>query len=213
MSGRALPNKLGIVAAIVTAAVCVGRTAGAADEGPGESRLFLRLAIGPAFDHESWSPGGGSAGASYAGWGPALDVAVGRQVRRGLIIAADLQLATIVDRTESYLGGSYPLSETLHLVDTVGALLDYSPWSHPRIHFGGGLGLMAETDIDTHMGSTETNWGWAVSAHAGFRRHLARNWSVGVMGRLTLYRFGSDTPPPSSTSLGLLPVLFVTFTR
>jgi hypothetical protein len=72
---------------------------------------------------------------------------------------------------------------------------------------------MAATDVDRHMGSTDTNWGWSLSAHAGVRRHLARRWSIGVMGRLTFYRFGSDTPPPSSTSIGLLPVLLVTFTR
>lgn len=202
-----------VVALALGAAASSARPGHAAGESPAERPLFLSLAVGPAFGYESRSFDGGSPGASYTGWAPALDLAVGRRVRRGLVIAGDLQLAMIVNRTESYLGGSYPLTDTLHFVDTLGALVDYTPWSHPRVHFGGGLGLMAATDVDTHMGSTDTNWGWSLSAHAGIRRRLARGWSIGVMGRLTLYRFTSDTPPPSATSLGLLPVLLVTFTR
>jgi hypothetical protein len=203
-----------LVATVVAACVGLGgRPARAEGDGSSEPRLFLRLAAGPAFNYESWSPDGGSPGASYTAWGPALDVAVGRRVRRGLVIAGDLQLAMLVNRTESYLGGSYPLTDTLHFVDTLGAVVDYTPWSRPRFHVGGSLGVMAATDVDTHMGSTKTSWGWSLSAHAGVRRHLARAWWVGIMARLTFYRFGSDTPPPSSTSVGLLPVLLLTFTR
>ncbi len=176
-------------------------------------RLFLNLAVGPAFDHESWSPEGGSSGASYTGWGPALEVSVGRRVRPGLVLAGDLQLAMIVNRTESYLGGSYPLADTLHFVDTLGPLVDYTPWSRPWFHVGGSAGLAAATDVDTHMGSTATHLGFALSVHAGYRRHLARAWSIGVMGRLTLYGFDSDTPAPPASSVGLLPALLLTFTR
>ncbi|HEY6476623.1 MAG TPA: hypothetical protein VI456_08560 [Polyangia bacterium] len=168
--------------------------------------------MGPAFDYESWSPEGGSPGASYTGWGPALEVAVGRQVRRGLVLAVDLQLAMVVNRKERYLGGSYPLTDTLHFVDALGPSVDYTPWS-PRFHLGGGAGLAAATDVDTHMGSTATHLGFALSVHAGYRWHLARAWAIGVMGRLTLYGFASDTPAPPASSIGLLPVVLLTFTR
>jgi hypothetical protein len=180
---------------------------------PDETRTFLRLSIGPAFDYESWSPDGGSPGASYTGWGPALDVAVGHQVRRGLVLAADLQLAMIVNRTESYRGASYPLTDTLHFVDTLGPIVDYTPWSRPWLHVGGGAGLAAATEVDTHMGSTATHLGFALSVHAGYRRHLARAWAIGVMGRLTFYGIESDTPAPPASSVGFLPVLLLTFTR
>ena len=43
-----------------------------------ERRLFARFGAGAAFDYESWHPDGGAPGASYTGWGPALDVTVGR---------------------------------------------------------------------------------------------------------------------------------------
>jgi hypothetical protein len=197
----------------IAAAVLSGPQAQAEGEAPNEPRLYLRLAVGPAFNYESWSPSGGSPGASYTGWAPALDVAVGRRVRPRLVIAGDLQLATVVNRTESYLGGSYPLTDTLHFLDSLSAIADYTPWRHPRLHGGGGLGLLVTTDVDTHMGSVATNLGFALSVHAGYRRRLARAWSIGVMGRLTFYGFGSQTPPPSASSIGVLPVLLLTFTR
>jgi hypothetical protein len=197
----------------VAAAVLGGRQARAEGDVPTEPRLFLRLAVGPAFGYESWSPDGGGPGASYTGWAPALEIAVGRQVRRGLVLAGELQLAMIVNRTESYLGGSYPLTDTLHFVDVLGPIVDYTLWSRPWFHVGGGAGLAAATDVDAHMGSTATHFGFALSVHAGYCRHLARAWSIGVMGRLTLYGFESDTPAPPASSVGFLPVLLLTFTR
>ena len=207
--------KLGfaVVTLSFVAAVFVGRQARAEGDVPGEPRLFLRLATGPAFNYESWSPVRRQPRASYTGWAPVLDVAVGRRVRPRLVIAGDLQLATVVNRTESYLGGSYPLTDTLHFLDSLSAIADYTLWRHPRFHCGGGLGLLVTTDVDTHMGSTATNLGFALSVHAGIAAALARAWSIGVMGRLTFYRFGSHTPPPSASSIGLLPVLLLTFTR
>lgn len=195
------------------AAFCAVFPAQATTESPDFSRLFLRLGVGPAFSAERWSPDGGSAGASTTGWAPALNVAAGWRVRPRLVVAAELQIASVVNRTEHYRGGSYELAGTLHVIDTLSAVIDYAFWRQPRFHAGGGLGLMAATDVDTHMGSRATNLGFALSAQAGYRRPLARNWSVGAMARLTLYRFGSDQPPPSSTSVGVLPALLVTFTR
>jgi hypothetical protein len=197
----------------MAAVVLAGSRARAEGDGTGERRDFLSLGVGPTFDYESRSFSGGSAGASYTGWGPALDVAVGRRVRPRLVIAGDLQLAMIVDRTESYLGGSYPLSETLHFLDSLSAIADYTLWRLPQLHFGGGMGLLVVTQVDTHMGSTDTNLGFALSAHAGWQRRLRRGWSVGVLGRLTFYGFGSQTPTPASSSVGLLPVVLLTFTR
>jgi hypothetical protein len=203
-----------VVGALALATVVVsGPQAHAEGEARNEPRLFLRLAAGPAFNYESWSPSGGSPGASYTGWAPVLDVAAGRRVRPRLIIAGDLQLAAAVNRTESYLGGSYPLTDTLHFLDSFSAIADYTLWRHPQFHGGGGLGFVVTTDVDTHMGSTATNLGFAASVHAGYRRPLAGAWLIGVMGRLTFYRFGSKTPPPPASSIGFLPALLLTFTR
>lgn len=215
MKGSLTAPKRGIVVLTlsVVAALLVGQQARAEGEAPRKPHLFLRLAIGPAFNYESWSPEGSNTGASYAGWAPVLDVAIGWEVRPRLVLAGVLQLAPVVNRTENAFGGSYPLTDTLHLLDSLSAISDYTPWRHPRIHFGGGAGLMAVTEVDTHMGSTATHLGFALSVHAGYRRHLAGAWSVGVMGRLTLYGFGSDTPAPPASSVGLLPVLLLTFTR
>ncbi|HSS38772.1 MAG TPA: hypothetical protein VLT58_08385 [Polyangia bacterium] len=196
-----------------TAALCAHRLARAGTDAPGEPRLFVRLAIGPAFDRETWTPSGPGPGASYTGWAPALNVAVGWRVRPRLVVAGDLLLSSIVNRTESYRGGSYALADTLHLLDTVSVFADYSLWRYPRLHVGGGPGLLVVTEVDTHMGSTATNVGFALSAYIGYRRHLARAWSIGVIGRLTAYAFGSDAPAPPASSIGLLPVLLLTFSR
>jgi hypothetical protein len=176
-------------------------------------RLFLRGAVGPAFNAERWSPDGGSPGASTTGWAPAVNLAVGWRVRPRLVVAADLQVAPVVNRTESYRGGSYELADTLHFVDTLGVVADVTSWRHPRFHAGGGVGLMAATDVDTHMGSTATNLGVALLAQAGYSRPVGHGCSLGAMARLTFYRFGSEQPAPASTSVGLLPALLLTFTR
>jgi hypothetical protein len=211
--GAKLDRRLGVATLAIAAALAAGSPARADDLAPTEPRLFLRLAAGPGFGYESWTPEGGSAGASSTGWAPVLDVAVGRRVRPRLVVAGELQLAAIVDRTESYRGGSYPLVDTLHFVDTLSAIADYTLWRYPRLHAGGGVGLMAMTAVDGHMGSTATSWGFALGAHAGYRRPLSHTWSIGVMGRVICYRFASDTPRPSATSTGVLPSLLLTFTR
>jgi hypothetical protein len=197
----------------VVAVVLGGPQVRAEGEAASEPRLFLRLAVGPAFNYETFSPSGGSPGASYTGWGPALDVEVGRRVRSRLVIAGDLHLVTIVNRTESYLGSSYPLTDTLHFLNSLSAIADYTLWRHPRFHVGGGIGLLMVTELDTNSGSTGTNPGFALSAHAGYRRHLRGRWSIGVMGRLTFYGYGWQTPAPASSSVGLLPIVLLTFTR
>ena len=199
----------------VVAALLVGRQARAEGEAVSERplSLFLRLAIGPAFNYESRTPDASYAGYSYTGWAPVFDVAVGREVRPRLVLAGELQLAPVINRTESAFGGSYPLTDTLHILDSLSVISDYTPGGHPRFHFGGGAGIMVVTEVDTNSGNTATHLGFALSVHAGYRRHLARAWSVGVMGRLTLYGFDGDTPAPSASSFGLLPVLLLTFSR
>jgi hypothetical protein len=198
--------------AIFTVVLPVSR-AHAEGEAAGEPRVYLSLGAGPAFNYESRSFAGGSPGASYTGWAPVIDVMVGRPVRPRLVIAGELELAAVVNRTESYLGASTPLPDTLHFLNSLSGIADYALWRYPRLHVGGGLGLLVTTIVDTEMGSTGTDLGFALSIHAGYQRPLRRRWSIGVMGRLTFYGFGSQTPAPGSSSVGLLPVLLLTFTR
>lgn len=178
-----------------------------------EPRLFVRVAVGAAFDRESWTPSGGTQGARYTGWAPVLELAVGRRLRPRLVIAGDLQLASVVDRTETYRGGSYGLADTLHLLDTLSVIADYGLWRYPRVHVGGGPGLLVVTEIDTQFGGTATNLGGALTGYAEYRRHLGRRWDMGVIAKLTAYAFGSSSPAPSSFSIGILPAVVLTFSR
>jgi hypothetical protein len=203
-----------LAAALSFAAVlAANRSVRAGGDALREPRLFVRLAAGPAFDVESWTPSGPSTGASTKGWAPVLDVAVGRRIRPRLAIAGDLQLASVIDRTQSYRGGSYALADTLHLLDAVSVVVDYRLWRYPWLYVGGGPGLLFASDIDTQFGATATNLGGTLTAYAGYRRYVGRGWNMGVIAKLTLYGFASSSPPPSSVSIGLLSLVLVSFGR
>jgi hypothetical protein len=216
----AAPRIVGACAAAALAAISAESAraveappARAAAAPPVGDRVFLRLGAGLAFVYESWSPDGPSPGSSATGWGPALVVTAGARVRPGLVIAGDLQLAGIINRTESYLGMSYDLVDTIHFVDTLGALLDWAPAKHPRLHLGVGLALAAVTDLDTDLGGVQTAYGVAIPLEAGYERAISARWAVGFTLRVTSYRVYADAPPPPSTSTGALFTFVVDFTR
>src|SRR5262252_7007784 len=85
------------------------RAAHADDGGRVHQGRLLRVAAGPAYLRESWHPSGGTADAVHTGWGPAVDITVGKFVRPRLALAASLQLAGIINRDETTLGMTYAL--------------------------------------------------------------------------------------------------------
>ncbi|HLK88414.1 MAG TPA: hypothetical protein VKZ18_00890 [Polyangia bacterium] len=198
------------LAAVSVAGAPVARADSAA---PPPARVFLRLAVGPAFMVESWSPSTPDPGAVSTGWAPALEVTVGKRVRPRWVLAGTLQVAGVIDRSESFEGGSYTLPDTIHFLDTIGALVDRDLGGRYGGHLGAALGLMTVSELDTSFGSFATSWGFAASVHGGIEPVVRGRWRMGVAGRLTLYRYGSDDPPPSATSWGLLSSLLLTFTR
>jgi hypothetical protein len=206
----------GIAAAFVAAALATVFALRARADVPGPSggdRPLVRVEVGPAFVYEAWTPDGANAGSSAAGFGPSIGVTVGASVRPRLVVAGDLQLSGIINRTESYLGSSYELVDTIHFVDTLGALVDWIPPKHPRLHLGAGLGLAAVTDLDTDLGGVQTAYGVAVPVQAGYERQISARWTAGFTLRVTAYRVYADAPPPPSSSTGALFTLGVAFTR
>ena len=200
--------------ALVAALVVFG-AAGAtrADDGARVHQgRFLRLATGLTYLHESWSPSGGSPDAVHTGWGPALEVALGQFVRPRLALAGSVQLATAINRDETTLGMTYALTDTMHFVDTVSALVDFYPDPRRGLHFGGSVGFATITEVDTYMGGAQTSWGLAAALHAGLERFVSRRWSLGGMARLAFHGYGTDTPPPAATANGLLFSLLVAAT-
>ena len=211
---RAHPAHLAVACVALALSSGFGARPARAEPPPApERRLFLRLGVGPAFSYESYRPQAPVPGGSYFGFGPALDVAVGWRILPGLVVGGALQSVGIFDRDERYLGRTYGLADTLHLVDTLGVLADYTFRAHPRLHVGATLGALALTDVDTDMGGAQTGWGLAMSVHAGLQRPLRGRWAIGVLARLTFYQVGSSTPPPESAVTGVLPALLLTFTR
>lgn len=214
LAARARPAGPAVACAAMALAIGLGAPPARAEPPPApERRLFLRLGIGPAFSYESYRPQAPVPGSGYFGLGPALEVEVGWRILPGLVVGGALQSAGILDRDERYLGRWYSLLDSLHLVDTVGGLADYTFRSHPRLHVGATLGALAITDVDTDMGGAQTVWGLAMSVHAGLQRPLRGRWAIGVLARLTFYQVGSGTPAPESAVTGVLPTLLLTFTR
>jgi len=204
---RRAPRAVGACAAAALAALCAARARAA--EAPPAAGLLLRLGVGPAFVYESWSPEGPNVGSTAYGFGPVVGVTLGAPVKPGLVVAGDLQLGGIINRTEIYLGTSYDLVDTLHFVDTLVALVDWIPPKHPRLHLGVGLGLAAVTN----MGGAQTAYGVALPVQAGYERPISPRWAAGVGLRITAYRVFADEPPPPATSTGALFTLLVSFTR
>lgn len=204
------------VAKVVWAALAIflfAPRAAHAEADPAHHPPLIRLSLGPVFEAESWSAGGGAPGASYAGWGPAVDLTVGRAVDPRWTVAGDLQVSGLIDRTETYQGQAYALNDTLHVLTVLGALAELTPARHPQLHVAAALGGLAVADADTHMGGVQYSWGLAASLQAGADRPLSRRWSVGIFARPTVTWFWTDTPSPPSRSWGLAATLLLSFTR
>jgi hypothetical protein len=204
----AFARTIGIIGPIL----CVAAGARAEDAGRVHQGHLLRVATGVAYLRESWTPSGGSADAVHTGWGPALEVTVGKFVRPRLVLAGSLQLAGIIDRDETTLGTTYALEDTVHFVDTLSALADFYPDPLRGLHFGGSLGLAGITELDTHMGGTQTSFGFAAALHAGYERFISKRWSAGGLARLAFHHYATDTPPPDASTNGLLASLLLAFT-
>lgn len=198
-----------VAAAVVLCGAATGR---AESNGSTHEGGLVRVAVGPAYLHESWRPSDDGAGAVHTGWGPAIDLTVGRFVRPRVAIAGALQVAGIFNRDETTLGMTFALKDTIRFVDSLAALVDVYPDPARGLHAGGALGIVAVTDVDTHMGSTQTDLGFAGAVHVGWERFVSSRWSAGALFRLSLFHYGSDTPPPAATSNGLLASLLLAFT-
>ncbi len=177
----------------------------------GRGRLFLRLALGTVYLHESWSPSSGGPGAVYGGWGTALDTSLGRTVRPGLTVGGRWQIAAVSNANESYRGSTYAVSQTVRLLDTIAIFVNDFPNPRRGFHFGGSVGVLAASNLDTFYGTTSTGWGAAVSGHVGYEIFFSNRWSVGVLAGLAAYRYWNSEDGVSSTSNGLLPTLALSF--
>jgi hypothetical protein len=174
-------------------------------------RLFLRLALGTVYLHESWSPQSGGAGAVYSGWGTALDTSIGRTIRPGITVGGRWQFAAVVDANESYRGSTYAATQTARFLDTIAIFVNAFPNPRRGFHFGGSVGVLAASNLDAFYGTVSTGWGAAVSGHLGYETFFSNQWSVGVLAGLTAYRYWDSEAEVSSTSDGLLPTLALSF--
>lgn len=174
--------------------------------------FFLRLSLGAAYLHESWSPAGGSPGAEYGGGGTSFEAAIGKSVRPGLIVGGLWQLVAVTDPNESYLGTTYVVGATYRLLDVVAGFVDYYPRPRRGLHLGGSAGLLVASNIDLKYGALTTSGGAALSVRCGYDAFFSSRWSVGALAQLTGYRYATTEASISSVSYGLLPTLALAFT-
>jgi hypothetical protein len=208
-------GKAATAALVLASCLCYPLAARAGDDQePPPSSVFLRLAAGPAYMRERWHVDGvGDGAADTLAWGPALEVTVGRKLASRWLVAGSLQLTGIFHRGEAFRGHTYQLSSVAHLIDVLAGLVDYRPNLRWMFHFGGSLGIVAASEIDTYNGATQTNWGVAASIHGGQDLFRLGRWSIGFVARLVYYRYVADGPARPTTFNGLLPSLLVAFTR
>jgi hypothetical protein len=150
-------------------------------------------------------------GAVYDGWGTALDTSIGRTLRPGFTVGGRWQFAAVVDANESYRGATYVVTQTARLLDTIAIFVNDFPNPRGGFHFGGSVGVLAASNLDTVYGTVSTGWGAAVSGDVGYERSLSNYWSVGVLAGLAAYRYWESEVGVSSTSDGLMPTLALSF--
>jgi hypothetical protein len=173
--------------------------------------FFLRLSLGAVYLHESWNPSGGSPGAVFGGGGTSLEASIGKSVRPGLIVGGLWKIAAVIDPNESYLGTTYIAPGTARLLDVVAAFVDYYPNPRRGFHFGGSVGVVTASNVDSYYGTVSTGWGAAASGEVGYETFFSNRWSVGVLAGLAAYRYWDREAAVSSMSDGLLSTLALSF--
>ena len=176
-----------------------------------DRRFFVRLSGGAAYLRDSWNPSGNNPGAVFTGAGPSLDLSIGKSVRPRLVVGALWQLVNVNEPAESYLGVTYVAPRTERVLDIVAAFADYYPNPRRELHVGGGVGLLAASNIDREC-CVSTRWGAALSVRVGYDFFFSRKWSIGALAQIEAYRYSSSEANTPSATYGLLPAVALALT-
>ena len=205
---RPEPLSIAAVAISLVAALCGAARA----EAPADDhRLFLRLAPGVAYLHESWNPSGGGSGAVFSGAGPSLELSIGKSVRPRLVVGLLWALFALSEPNESFLGTTYVYPDTYRALDVVAAFADYAPNPRRGLRVGASVGAVAASNLERRC-CLSTNWGPVVSVRVGYDIFFSRRWSASAFAQLEAYRYSSTQSNVSSTSNGVLPTLALALT-
>ena len=172
-----------------------------------ERRLFTRFGGRRGVRLRELDPDGGAPGASYTGWGPALDV-LGRRIRPGLVIAGDLQLAAVVNRSREL---------PRHLVRAVGhaaprehlsAIADYTPRARPGFTSAAGWVSSSSPTSTRNLGANDEPAGAGPSpftpASSWPRLRAMVDRVIGTVHALPVRL--RPAPPSSTSTVGFLPI-------
>ena len=88
-------------------------------------RLVLRVAVGASYLHERWDPHDGGPPAVTSGFGPSVEVAIGRRLSSRLVVGGAWQTMAVIDPEQTYLGTRYELTSVVKAIDALSVFGDY----------------------------------------------------------------------------------------
>ncbi len=171
--------------------------------------FYTRLALGPALLSSSW---GSTGSVSVTGMGPALELAFGGTVGRGVVIGGGVYGASFLSPKIAYSGQSNSIDSAS--VTTVGPFVDWYPSPEDGWHVQGSVGYAITTYSGSSGKDSASGTGFGGLLGLGYEAWVADEWSIGGMLRCQ-YASASISASGSSSTVDtsvLVPAFVVTAT-
>jgi hypothetical protein len=200
-------TSVAIIGALGVAGSCVAAAPARADDWIHEGFQF-RGTVGGGYMSDSES-----SDATLHGGAGAAEVYLGGMPIRGLAIGGFLSGATAIGPTATADGISVSDSNTSLTLLTIGPYIDFYPQPRRGFHVLGTLGfarLTASYD-DGNVSARDSATGFTLGGGIGYDWWVSRDWTVGILGRLT---FASTTRTIDGLSVSektVLPALLFSF--
>jgi hypothetical protein len=177
-------------------------------EGRTHEGFQFRGAVGAGYMSDSES----SDAALHGGAG-AAEVYLGGMPIRGLAIGGFLSGATAVGPSATADGFSVSDSNTSLTLVTIGPYIDFYPDPHRGLHILGTLGLARLTASydDGNFSARNSATGFTLGGGIGYDWWVSRDWTVGILARLTFAGTTRTVDNVSTSESTVLPALLFSF--
>jgi hypothetical protein len=205
MSKRAL--ELGGLAALISLVLATSRPASARDpscpkEGRCHDGFYFRAASGfTGYSDVVLSDANADSGrdpeASISGMGTASELAIGGTVSRGLVVGGGIYGANVLTYTVTVERGESAPPELLRpsQLALIGPFVDWYTDPARGFHLQGSLGLALGVGLEperTQLHFREPGVGGGLMLGFGYEWWIGDEWSMGVLGRLSIAVLGEE---------------------
>lgn len=200
---------LGFLAVLASSSAALADSAAHEHDG-----FFLRLAPGFAYVHDgnTVSFGNQSADATLSGFGGAFELSLGGTVAPGLVIGGTVY-GTSFPSPKVTVGGNTATGNGSLVHTAIGPMVDYYFDPSQGLHLGGMIGYSTAYAQDNDDNRTSnTAKGFMVGAHFGDEWFVSDEWSIGVMGRLSLASVKDSTDGIDDKHFLVVPMVLASFT-